>query len=97
MLPPGIAEACLFYYFLRTKQCLWFISTYLYDNQHMVKSGCKSHSLSATKAQRHKADVQPGKKAKHELVNGIFVAKYPSLLIDAKLIYGHPSLTYINF
>jgi hypothetical protein len=62
-------------------------------NIDIFKSGFKSHPLSAIKARRHKEEVQPGKKGKHELVNGVFVAKYPSLPIDAKLIYGHPSIS----
>jgi hypothetical protein len=62
----------------------------------MVKSGCKSHPLSATKARRHKEEVQPGKKGMYSFVNGVFVAKYPSLTIDAKLIYSHPSIKYLS-
>jgi hypothetical protein len=59
----------------------------------MVKFGGKSHSLSATKARRHKENGQPGKKGKYQLVNGVFVAKYTSLPIDVKLVYGHPSVS----
>jgi hypothetical protein len=65
----------------------------------MVKFGCKSYFLSATKAPRHKENGQPGKKGKHKLVNGIFnfvelsfVAKYTSLTMYANLIYVRPSI-----
>jgi hypothetical protein len=60
----------------------------------MVKLGCKSHSLSATKARRRKENGQPGKKGKHAFVNGVFVAKYISFTIDANLVYGHHSFIY---